>query len=108
MVDHCDSGCCATWFAGWEKTLELAETIPTAQEMPISHRASFISALPHGMSFYWDSPADSERSRNPRAFLAFPQDPREGVAGCRHVGQPERRPNIGRCRLCGISNRSPG
>src|ERR1700694_1675808 len=44
MVDHCDSGCCATWFAGWEKTLESAETIPTAQEMPISHRASFISA----------------------------------------------------------------
>src|ERR1700716_601672 len=44
MVDHCDSGCCSTWFAGWEKTLESAETIPTAQEMPISHRASFISA----------------------------------------------------------------
>src|SRR6059036_376507 len=44
MVDHCDSGCCATWFAGWEKTLESAETIPTAQEMPISHLASFISA----------------------------------------------------------------
>src|SRR5712671_3529694 len=44
MVSHCDSGCCATWFAGWEKALESAETIPTAQEMPISHRASFISA----------------------------------------------------------------
>src|SRR3954449_11869932 len=44
MVDHCDSGCCATWFAGSEKTLELAETIPTAQEMPISHLASVISA----------------------------------------------------------------
>src|ERR1700681_500964 len=37
MVDHCDSACCATWFAGWEKTLESAETMPTAQEMPISH-----------------------------------------------------------------------
>src|SRR5882757_9706753 len=44
MVSHCDSGCCATWFAGWEKALESAETIPTAQKMPISHRASFISA----------------------------------------------------------------
>src|ERR1019366_7160073 len=44
MVDHCDSGCCATWFAGWEKALESAETIPTAQEMPISHLASLISA----------------------------------------------------------------
>src|SRR4029077_11484150 len=53
MVDHCDAGCCATWFAGWEKTLESAETIPTAQEMPISQLASFISApstrtIPHG------------------------------------------------------------
>src|SRR3954454_7733565 len=46
MVDHCDSEGCATWFAGWEKTLELAETIPTAQEMPISHLVSFISAPP--------------------------------------------------------------
>src|SRR5262245_21514031 len=44
MVDHCDSGCCATGFAAWEKTLESAETIPTAQEMPISQLASFISA----------------------------------------------------------------
>src|SRR3977135_2688767 len=44
MVDHCDSGCCATWFAGWEKPVESAETIPTAQEMPISHLASFISS----------------------------------------------------------------
>src|SRR5262245_16931930 len=42
MVDHCDPGCCATWFAAWEKTLELAETITTAQEMPISQLASFI------------------------------------------------------------------
>ena len=46
MVDHCDSGCCATWFAGWAKTLESAETIPTAKEIPISHLASFISAPP--------------------------------------------------------------
>src|SRR5262249_46642296 len=68
MVDHCNSGCCATWFAGWEKTLESAETIPTAQEMPISQLASFISApsrrtipnggqkqdrrLPHGSNRY--------------------------------------------------------
>src|SRR5215475_10492959 len=44
MVDHRDSGCCATWFAGWEKTLESAETMPTAQEMPMSQLASFISA----------------------------------------------------------------
>src|SRR5712671_1391130 len=44
MVDHCDLGCCATWFAGWEKTMESAETIPTAQEIPISHLASFIPA----------------------------------------------------------------
>src|SRR5215475_2109107 len=44
MVDHCNSGCCATWFAGWEKTLESTVTIPTAQEMPISQLASFISA----------------------------------------------------------------
>jgi hypothetical protein len=47
-VDHCDSGCCATWFAGWEKALESAETIPTAQETPISHLASFMSAPPSG------------------------------------------------------------
>src|SRR5262249_43640030 len=44
MVDHCDSGCCATGFAGWEKTLESAETMPTAQEMPINQLESFISA----------------------------------------------------------------
>src|SRR5215813_8908052 len=43
MVDHGDSGCCATWFAGWEKTLESAETIPMAQEIPINQLASFIS-----------------------------------------------------------------
>jgi hypothetical protein len=66
-VDHCDSGCCATWFAGWEKTLESAETIPTAQETPISHLPSFISATPD----------DSRRGINACAFLAFPQDPRE-------------------------------
>src|ERR1044071_6085063 len=45
MVDHCDPGCCATWFAGWEKTVESAEMITTAQEMPKSQLASFISAL---------------------------------------------------------------
>src|SRR5215470_7305361 len=44
MVDHCASGRCATWFAGWEKTLESAETITTAHEMPISQLAGFISA----------------------------------------------------------------
>src|SRR3954470_13652260 len=44
MVDHCDSGCCATWFAAWEKTLESAETRPTAQEIPISQLESFIAA----------------------------------------------------------------
>src|SRR5262245_1890021 len=44
MVDHCDPGRCATWLADWEKTLESAETIPTAQEMPISQLASFMSA----------------------------------------------------------------
>src|SRR6266545_7393289 len=64
MVDHCDSGCCATWFAGWEKTLESAETIPTAQEMPISHLASFIR----------DSPYDSQFQVDTRAFPMFWQD----------------------------------
>src|SRR4029453_1213718 len=44
MVDHCDSGRCPTCAADWEKTLESAETIPTAQEMPISQLVSFISA----------------------------------------------------------------
>src|SRR6266850_2674570 len=66
MVDHGDSGRCATWFAGLEKTLESAETIPTAQEMPISHLASFISATPD----------DARTGMNACAFLAFPQDPR--------------------------------
>src|SRR5262245_45864677 len=43
MVDHGDSGCCATGFAAWEKTLESAETITTEQAMPICQLASFIS-----------------------------------------------------------------
>src|SRR5580704_7563978 len=63
MVGHCDSGCCATWFAtwfatwlagwefaGWEKALVSAEAIPTTQEMPISHLASFIT-IPHLAGF---------------------------------------------------------
>src|SRR5215510_14680740 len=70
MVDHCDSGCCATGFAGWEKTLESAEAIPTAQEMPISHLASFISATTLA-SFIWVSPDERHRSD----FPGFPEGP---------------------------------
>src|ERR1700716_2535929 len=94
MVDHCDSGCCATWFAGWEKTLEPVETIPTAQETPISHLASFISATPlarfyAGPRIYSrDSPDDSRRGMNACAFLAFPQDPREVWMAAGTSGSP--------------------
>src|SRR5216683_5379260 len=100
MVDHCDSGCCATWFAGWEKTLESAETIPTAQEMPISHLASFMpppNEFHTGPRIYSrDSPDESRRGMNPCAFLAFPQDPREvwmaaGTSGSPNGGRPKSR-----------------
>src|SRR5271165_2797560 len=51
MVDHCDSGCCVAWFTGWEKALEPAEAIQTAQEMPTSHPANFIPAPPKRVSY---------------------------------------------------------
>src|SRR6266481_10039877 len=67
MTAHCGSGCCAACFAGWEKTLESAETIPTAQERPISHLASFIPATSDSQlsGFIVDFDAGKQRHSDP-------------------------------------------